>query len=164
MKRIAALFLLLVLSFSASAQERTRKPQASDSLFKRGDSIVVYAQQFLGTTYKYGSCSPASGFDCSGFTYYVYRHFGISIPRSSRDYVSLGKTVKKEEARRGDLILFTGTKSKTGVGHVGIVVSNPGEPLRFIHSSSSKNHWGVVVTEFEASAYPKRFVKICRVL
>ena len=162
-KRI--LFLLLCFSGShfLQAQERVR-PVYKDSLWSKNDSIVLFAQNYLGTPYKYGSCDKKyGGFDCSGFTYFVFAHFGISIPRSSSAYEHFGTTIKKEDARRGDLILFTGTKSTKGVGHVGIVISNPGEPLRFIHASSSKNHPGVVITEFESSYYPKRFVKICRV-
>ncbi|TND08061.1 MAG: NLP/P60 protein [Bacteroidetes bacterium] len=166
MKKAAVFFACVFLVFAAKLQaQEPLRPARTDSAWAKNDSIVFFAQQYLGTPYKYGSCNKNNGgFDCSGFTYFVFSHFGISIPRSSRDYEKLGTAVKPEEARRGDLILFTGTKSTKGVGHVGIVISNPGEPLRFIHASSSKNHFGVVVTEFAASHYPKRFVKICRVL
>lgn len=166
MKKIVAWCLLFLLAGARLVQaQEPVKPVLPDSALSKADSIVLFAQEQLGTPYKYGSCSRSTGgFDCSGFTWYVFSRYGVKIPRASREYEKLGTTVKKEDARRGDLILFTGTKSDKGVGHVGIVISNPGEPLRFIHASSSKNHFGVVVTDFDSSHYPKRFVKICRVL
>lgn len=167
MKRLLSILLLLTaLYFPAAAQQPVKPALAIDSAaWSKGDSIVLFAKQYLGTPYKYGSCSVSTGgFDCTGFASFVFAHYGVTIPRSSRDYERIGTTVDTAQAKRGDLILFTGTKSTKGVGHVGIVISNPGEPLRFIHSSSSKNHWGVTITEFPGSAYPKRFVRICRVL
>lgn len=135
-----------------------------DSTVVLRDSIVDYAKTFLGTPYKYACASP-SGFDCSGFTWYVYHNFRIDVPRSSKDYQSFGKRVPIDSARAGDIILFTGTNPKEKrVGHVGIVISNPGDSLKFIHSSSSDNHYGVVVTNYHASAYPKRFIGITNVI
>jgi cell wall-associated NlpC family hydrolase len=129
------------------------------------DSIVNYAKTFVGTDYKYACSSPSSGFDCSGFTWYVFNHFGISVPRSAKDYMNFGKEVPIGECRKGDIIVFRGTHpNDKSAGHVGIVISNPGEPLMFIHSSSSKNHEGVTITDYKNSAYPKRFIKIVRVL
>ena len=129
------------------------------------DSIVNYAKTFLGTPYKYGCASPKAGFDCSGFTYFVFKHYGISLPRSAKDYARIGKEVSISECRKGDIILFRGTHpSDKHVGHVGIVISNQGEPLQFIHASSSKKHSGVTITEYSKSKYPARFIKIIRVI
>lgn len=187
MKRLIAISVLLVLSgvYQAFARHGSARPvvvaihAAPKSLVEAklaapdtialvnplGDSIAQYAQTFLGTPYKYGCCSPASGFDCSGFTWFVFNHYGYAIPRSSRDYVTLGKEVSLDVCGKGDIILFRGTHANDkSVGHVGIIVSDPGEPVKFIHASSSKNHYGVVVTDYYNSAYPKRFVKVCRVL
>ena len=128
------------------------------------DSITNYAQTFLGTPYKYG-CASKAGFDCSGFTWFVFSHYGIQVPRDSKSYQSFGKTVPISEARKGDIIVFRGTHpGDKRAGHVGIVISNEGEPLKFIHASSSDNHRGVVITDYYSSAYPKRFIRICRVL
>jgi peptidoglycan DL-endopeptidase CwlO len=139
--------------------------QAPDSIRTNplGDSIVSYAKTFLGTPYKYG-CASGAGFDCSGFTWYVFAHFGLTVPRSSKDYKTFGQEVPISQSRKGDIIVFRGTHAgDEAAGHVGIVISNPGEPLRFIHSSSSGSHSGVVITDYYGSAYPKRFIKICRV-
>lgn len=161
-KRVAICFFLMAAALRLTAQTATK-----DSVCVMpglGDSITNYAQTFLGTPYKYG-CASKSGFDCSGFTWFVFAHYGITVPRGSKEYQTFGKTVSIEEARKGDIIVFRGTHpNDKRAGHVGIVISNPGEPLRFIHASSSKNHSGVVITEYFSSAYPKRFIRICRVL
>jgi lipoprotein Spr len=129
------------------------------------DSIVEFAKSFLGTPYKYASASPKAGFDCSGFTYFVFAHYGFTVPRSAKDYANFGTVVSIAECRKGDIILFRGTHpGDKQVGHVGIVISNKGEPLQFIHSSSSDNHYGVVITDYFNSAYPARFIKIIRVI
>lgn len=129
------------------------------------DSIVNFAKTFLGTPYKYACATPKTGFDCSGFTWYVFNHFGITVPRSAKDYKNFGKEVSISDCRKGDIIVFRGTHpNDKSAGHVGIVISEPGEPLKFIHSSSSKKHNGIVITDFYSSAYPTRFIKIIRVL
>jgi cell wall-associated NlpC family hydrolase len=129
------------------------------------DSVVDYAKTFLGTPYKYANASPNSGFDCSGFTWFVFNHFGVDIPRSSRDYMSLGTRVTLETCNKGDIMLFTGTDHRNRtVGHVGIVISNRGDSLQFIHASSSDKHYGVVITNYYKSNYPKRFLGVTSVL
>lgn len=127
------------------------------------DSLVVVAKSQLGTPYKWATSNPDVSFDCSGFTAYVYGEFDITDCRSSKGYSNIGTEVSIENAKPGDCILFTGTKaSDRSVGHVGIVVSNSEEGLQFIHCSSSKKHFGVVVTDYESSGYPKRFHSVRR--
>lgn len=129
------------------------------------DSVVAYAKTFLGKPYKYACASPSTGFDCSGFTWFVFNHFNVMVPRSSKDYATLGTRVTLETCRKGDIILFTGTNPKERrVGHVGIVISNASEPVQFIHASSSANHSGVVITDYASSHYPERFMGVCSVL
>ena len=128
-----------------------------------GDSIVEIATKQLGVPYKYGKSSPNKHFDCSGFTYYVYQAVGIDVPRSSSGFDKVGKTISLEKARPGDCIVFSGTaKGSTTAGHVGIVVSNDKDGLTFIHSSSSKKHYGVVLTHYQTSGYLKRFLAVKR--
>ena len=100
-----------------------------------GDKVVKYAMKFLGTPYVWTGVTPA-GFDCSGFTKYVYRNFGISIPRVAADQYKYGPGVliSKDKLIPGDLVFFKGyTHSSTNPGHVGIYVGN-GE---FIHAPKS---------------------------
>lgn len=123
--------------------------------------LVNFAQTLVGTPYLYGSTNPNKGFDCSGFITYVFNHFGISVPRSSIDFTGVGKEILVANAKRGDIILFTGTDpTERFVGHMGIVVSNA-DSLRFIHSSSGKAH-GVTITPLN-KYYLGRFVKTIRV-
>jgi cell wall-associated NlpC family hydrolase len=125
------------------------------------NELVNFARTLIGTPYVYGSTDPKKGFDCSGFITYVFNHFGIAVPRSSIDFTDVGKHIPVENARTGDIILFTGTNpQETAVGHMGIVVSNT-DSLRFIHSTSGKA-MGVTITPLN-KYYQARFVKTIRV-
>ena len=125
-------------------------------------SIVEFAQTLKGVPYKYGSTDPRQGFDCSGFITHVFNHFKIAVPRSSIDFTTVGREVLPAEARPGDLILFTGTDSTIRViGHMGIVISQPGSEVEFIHSSSGKAY-GVTTNPLKGY-YQTRFVKVIRV-
>ena len=117
----------------------------------------------LGVPYKWATSSPNISFDCSGFTSYIYGYFDITKCRSSKGYGAIGTIVSIAEAKKGDCILFSGTNpSDRTIGHVGIVVENSENGLFFIHCSSSKKHFGVVITDYYASGYPKRFLSIRR--
>lgn len=152
---LSSLFSLLsVFSFS----------NENDSLcvtYNLRDSIVCYAENFIGTPYKWGGES-TTGFDCSGFVLYVFKKFGIKLPHSSAAMGNLGVQRKKEEAQTGDIILFKGTQSST-IGHVGIVFSSQTEDLIFIHASSYKGG-GVKISKLSDGYYTQRFVKIVDVL
>lgn len=124
-------------------------------------AVVAFAKTLMGVPYLYGSTDPAKGFDCSGFITYVFKQFGIVVPRSSIDFTHVGTEVSAAGAKEGDLILFTGTDStERFVGHMGIVVSNT-DTLRFIHSTSGKQH-GVTITPL-SSYYKSRYVKTIRI-
>jgi cell wall-associated NlpC family hydrolase len=125
-------------------------------------ALVDFAQTLIGIPYKYASSDPGSGFDCSGFITYVFNHFIIAVPRSSKDFVNIGENIPRMEARPGDLILFTGTNNMDRtVGHMGIVTFNSPDTLLFIHSTSGKLN-GVTVTPLN-EYYQSRFVRIIRV-
>ncbi len=125
------------------------------------EELITFAQSLLGIRYCYGSTNPERGFDCSGFVNYVFNHFGISIPRSSGDFVDVQGTVDLKDAKFGDLILFTGTRGSRRAGHIGIVISQPGEPVKFIHSTSGAAN-GVTETDMN-DYYMGRFIKTIRV-
>jgi cell wall-associated NlpC family hydrolase len=127
------------------------------------DELVNFACSLAGTPYKYGSADPKQGLDCSGFVTYVFNHFNIMVPRTSLDFTPVQKSIPLQEARLGDLILFTGTDSANRtVGHMGIISSISGEPLRFMHSTSGKNE-GVVETDFQTGYYKARYLKTIRI-
>jgi cell wall-associated NlpC family hydrolase len=125
------------------------------------EDVVKFAETLIGIPYRYGSTNPKVGFDCSGFITYVFNHFHIKVPRSSIDFTNVGKEIPIQSAKRGDIILFTGTDStERFVGHMGIIVSNS-DTLRFIHSTSGKQY-GVTITPL-SKYYQGRFVKTIRV-
>lgn len=123
--------------------------------------LVGFAKTLVGIPYKYASTDPSIGFDCSGFITFVFNHFDIDVPRSSVDFTNIGREVGMQNARAGDLILFTGTVDSIRiVGHMGIVAENR-DTLQFIHSTSGRAY-GVTVSNF-TDHYKKRFVKVMRV-
>lgn len=125
------------------------------------DSLIKFAKSLIGTPYKYASTDPSVGFDCSGFINYVFNHFNIKVPRSSRDFRNAGKRITLGDSKPGDLILFTGTNpAEREIGHIGLIISNK-NGISFIHSSSGKAD-GVVITDLN-DYYRSRFVKVERV-
>jgi len=124
--------------------------------------IVDYAKKFIGTPYVYASSDSSIGFDCSGFISFVFRHFNITVPRSSVEFTNVPYEIPVANAKPADLILFTGTDSTVHtVGHMGIVIYNQNNELLFIHSSSGKAN-GVTITLFN-EYYKNRFVKVIRI-
>lgn len=124
------------------------------------DEIISFAKKFMGTPYHYAGSTP-SGFDCSGFIYYVMGNFGIELTRSSYGLAEFGETVKLADVRPGDLMFFKGRNvNSTRVGHVALVVEVTPDAIRFIHASTSR---GVVIDNFKTSKYYiPRFIKAKR--
>lgn len=94
--------------------------------------IIDYAKQFTGVPYVYGGSTP-NGFDCSGFTQYVFKKFNIKVPRTAQEYANVGTKISRENLKPGDVILFD-RHNDYRLGHVGIYLGND----KFIHASSSK--------------------------
>lgn len=115
-----------------------------------GNSVVPYAKQYLGCRYVYGGTSP-SGFDCSGFTQYVYRHFGVSLNRTAAAQYSNGTAVTSLQA--GDLVMF----GKSGINHVGIYIGGN----TFIHAANSKS--GVRTDSLSSGYYKTNYVGARRI-
>jgi cell wall-associated NlpC family hydrolase len=126
------------------------------------DKLVDFAETLQGIKYVYGSANKDKGFDCSGFVWYVFSHFNIKVPRTAVEYTNAGKKIKPQKSKRGDIILFTGSNSKSRVvGHMGIVTKSSKKSFQFIHSASGGNK-GVMISNM-SSYYYRRFVKIIRV-
>ena len=121
----------------------------------KGDLIIEEAKKYVGTKYRYGGKSP-KGFDCSGFTQYIFKKEKIKLDRSAKAQSKQGEEIEFEKAAKGDLLFFGRKKS---ISHVGIVISEIDEPLTIIHAATSQ---GIVTTNLEESKYwqPKmKFVK-----
>lgn len=178
MKIVAGLFILTLLSCKEASKQNnepvnidTARAVARDSTLPASpipvntadpDSIVAFSRTLIGIPYLYASTDPAKGFDCSGFITYVFNNFNIAVPRSSVDFTNYGTTITEQQAKPGDLILFTGTDSTIRiVGHMGIVESIRNDTLHFIHSTSGKGK-GVVITPL-GNYYKSRFVKVIRI-
>lgn len=127
-----------------------------------GDSVMSFAQTLIGTPYRPAASDPAVGFDCSGFVHYVFKYFNVEVPRSSGDFINVGEKIKMEDARPGDIIVFTSPTDRHRIGHVGIVLHNTGDDFRFIHSTSGKKY-SVAITAMD-DTYRRRFVQVIRVL
>ncbi len=121
-----------------------------------GAEIVAYAKQFLGCPYVYG-CSGPSRFDCSGFTKYVYAHFGYSLNRSANDQLANGVKVARTAMELGDLVFFKATSTKSA-SHVGIYIGNG----QFIHASSTGD--GVKISDLSSGYYCSVLVGARRIL
>lgn len=108
-------------------REAARQAAAAGSSASRGtvsassSAIVNYAYNFLGIRYVWGGNTPSTGFDCSGFTKYVYAHFGVNLPRVSREQAQVGTYKSVAERQPGDLLYFG---SGGRVTHVGIYIGN----------------------------------------
>lgn len=133
---------------SSSTEDATPSVPSSGS----GSSAVSIAYQYLGVPYVYGGASP-SGFDCSGFTMYVYNQLGISLPHGATPQLKYGTYVSRSELQPGDLVFFS--DGSYPASHVGIYVGDD----QFIHaSSSSSNGYCVCVSSLNTSYYSRNFV------
>ncbi|MCH5166882.1 MAG: C40 family peptidase [Erysipelotrichales bacterium] len=121
--------------------------------------VLEEAKSHIGKRYVWATRGPKT-FDCSGYVYYVFKQFGMTLSPSSRNQYTLGTEVKRENAQPGDLIFFHSRKHPKGVGHVGIVYAIEGDKIMFIHASCKK---GVTISELQGY-YERNFVGIKRVL
>ncbi len=126
------------------------------------DKLINFAQNLIGTRYRSATSDPERGFDCSGFVSYVFKKFNFNVPRSSGEFIDVGEKVTYDDARPGDIVIFTSPTNRHRIGHVGIVYSNNGGEFKFIHSTSGKEH-GVTITTMD-DTYKMRFVQVVRLL
>lgn len=113
-------------------------------------SLINYAKTLIDIPYKWGGTT-TSGFDCSGFVYYVFQKSqGITLPRTTTlQYANIGLAVTSLSP--GDLVFFDTSSERTGASHVGIYIGNG----QFIHASSSQ---GVTITDMDNSYWIPRYI------
>ena len=137
-------------------EETTQKEEKATTTSKSNTSVVEYAKNYLGCKYVAGGSLPTTGFDCSGFTSYVYKNFGVSLSRSSKGQINDGVAVSKDELQPGDIVVFNNS-GNSAIGHVGIYIGGDS----FIHAANPRQ--GVVITSLSSSYYSKRYVGARRV-
>lgn len=144
-------------STGSTAKSGAAKPAAKRaSLDERRLEIIDYAEQFKGIAYKTAGKSPYTGFDCSGFTSYVMKGFGVELSPSSTEQSQDGSDVELEDVKPGDLLFF-GTDDK--IQHVAIVVRNDEEGIFCVHSTTSR---GVTIDNVTESSYWKPRIMFAR--
>ncbi len=103
---------------SAYLKNQVEQEEIRNSIEVTSNPILEYASNFLGVPYVWGGTSPV-GFDCSGFTQYVFLHFGVTLPRVSQEQQNVGELISRANLQPGDLVFFG-----TPAHHVGIYVGN----------------------------------------
>lgn len=149
--------------FSLPAPDFRLLPEIDESSAKIAADMLDYARGFIGVRYRRGGKTPA-GFDCSGFTGYVFRQFGYGIGASSRDQFKDGVIVDNNDIQPGDLLFFTGRSVKSGrVGHVAIAIDADGETgaISFIHASCSG---GIRIDKTTDPYYARRYLGARRII
>ncbi|SFG91357.1 C40 family peptidase [Pedobacter insulae] len=175
MKRTLLTFCLLAFfTLTSRAQDNTSLPRQYQKMMGKifdkipevanpAVQLLDFAKSMIGTPYRYASSNPDKGFDCSGFVNYVFKNFGFSVPRSSPEFARAGVPVKLNEAKVGDVLIFTGSNPRVRkIGHVGIISSIEDGEIKFIHSTSGKAH-GVTITDFDGY-YKSRFIKAVSII
>lgn len=132
----------------ASSRRHHRARHMAASGGRGASDIVRTAFAYRGTPYHYGGTG-RRGFDCSGFTRYVYARKGILLPHSAEEQFHVGRKVPAGELKQGDLVFFHTTRR--GISHVGIYVGNG----RFVHASSAGG--SVRVDSLTSGYYRERF-------
>lgn len=133
-----------------------QKQEATSYNSSKGEQIIAYAKKYLGCKYVYGGSGPNT-FDCSGFTMYVYKHFGYSMGHSATTQAGLGKYVSKSNLQPGDLVIFN-DRANRSIGHVGIYVGGG----NFIHASSGSGK--IIISSLSGSYYNTRYVTGRRII
>ncbi|WP_340020711.1 C40 family peptidase [Paenibacillus sp. FSL K6-1096] len=142
-KKLAAAVLSLSIIFTIGA--------GSAFADSKMDKVIDKA---IGTKYVSGGTT-TNGFDCSGFTMYVFDKIGINLPHQSGSQYQMGSAVSRDELRAGDLVFFN--TNGRGVSHVGIYVGD-GD---FAHASSSR---GVTISSLSDSYYVNRYIGAKRIM
>jgi len=138
--------------------EQKRNNIAKSALDYNKANILKNAKKHLGGKYVWGGTHP-KGFDCSGYTQYIYKKEGVSIPRTAYAQSKVGKEVSRFRLKKGDLLFFLTDKSRNiPVTHVGLYIGDG----KFIHAASKRK--GIIITSLDDSRYSLLFVKATRII
>ena len=162
-KKIQTQLLLLIAFVAMLGSCGVRKQSSSlGQATQKQQNIIDYSMKYINTPYRYAGRTPR-GFDCSGFTSFVFKEFGYRLNSSSSGQAKQFPAINnKRELRTGDLVFFEGRAHNRRVGHVGIVKDVlAGGEFTFIHSSTSN---GVIISRSTEPYYASRYLRGGRVL
>lgn len=150
--------LVTISDVSSRGNVEAREENEEKTSDISGADVVDFAKKYLGTKYVLGGKTPESGFDCSGYTRYVFKNFGFSLGTVACEQDSIGSEVDRENLVQGDLILFY-NEENTKIGHTGIYIGNN----EFIHAANPER--GVVIDNLLSNSYySTRFVTARRIV
>ncbi len=141
-----SLFIILALSTTFNLHANNDPRPVGVIMSQVRFDILELAKSLIGIHYRSGGESQ-SGFDCSGFTSYVLKHFDIDAVHSSGAQSQQGNVVSLQDTRPGDLVFFGNNRY---ISHVGIIYSNDEEGIKMIHASSSR---GIVIESITEQNY-----------
>jgi cell wall-associated NlpC family hydrolase len=137
--------------------EKGKKEKTNSSVSSSGNEVVRVAQKYEGARYTWGGASP-KGFDCSGFTWYVYQKAtGMDITRGVDEQWQHGRSVGHGEWQAGDIVFFENT-FKRGLSHVGIYINGN----KFIHAENEQT--GVIISTLDSDYYSDHYAGARRLL
>ena len=145
-------------STTPPSEEKPEPPKQEDNSVSStfGAKIVAEAEKYMGIPYKWGGKHPSTGFDCSGFVYYVFNQCGYPLSRIMSSQYKAGTPVAKEDLQPGDIVFFQGTYT-AGMSHTGIYVGNG----QFIHSPSTGK--SISYANLYSDYYVKHWYGACRI-
>lgn len=141
---------------SSANKNTTRKSVERGERKSLRKDIANHAKKYVGIPYKYAGKTPKTGFDCSGFTSYVFNKFDIEVSPGSKYQAKTGREIPLKKAKPGDLLFFGKGRKVT---HVALVTKNTREGIEVVHSTSSR---GIMVQNVSKSSYWKPKILFAR--
>ena len=138
---------------TTSTQTQDTTASTTSSASSSGAAVVAKVKSYIGYKYVYGGSSPSTGFDCSGFTSYIYKQFGVSLNRTAAGQYSNGTAVSRANLQPGDLVMF----GKSGINHVGIYIGGG----MIVHAENSST--GVTTDTINSGYYNNNYVGARRI-
>ena len=140
---------------SGTSRGTAAAPQPPPAASSGASRVVQVGLKYVGYRYRWGGTTP-SGFDCSGFVYYVFNQAGVRMSRSMEAQIASGPHIRSSDLRPGDLVYFRNTY-RSGLSHIGIYVGNG----RFVHASTERT--GVLVSDLWSSYWAAHYAGATRV-
>lgn len=147
-------------SVLASGAEAAPAQTAESVAVSKATQIINFGKKYMGTPYKFGaSTSTTKVFDCSSFMKYIFKKYGINLPRTSAAQAKVGKAVSKSNLKKGDLVFFSSGSRSTGknVTHVALYIGDG----KILHTYGKP---GVTISNLNSGTWKKTYVKARRVL